>query len=135
MYITKYHINLYKKVKNTLVILITEGFSKISSIISGNIKVKIARLKEITEFNRSYQTDFEIFLKDLIQKKILPDFYSNDLSRMIGEVAKLKHLSNVVSLVCEMGRRIDDKYEFTNIDLEIESRPDCIHSYRIHVVI
>lgn len=124
-----------KTIKNTFASLTLSHFKNIKSFVFDNLASQVKHLKEITEFNQSHKKDLEKLIKETIKKKIIPDFYSIQLSKMASKISKLKHLVELVKLACDIERRKNDNIGFFNIDLSIENCEECVHKYNIHIII
>lgn len=122
-------------IKNAFASLVLSHFDSIKKFIFAGKEIQLKNLKLISEFNQSHQSHLANFLIDFIKKKIIPDFYSIELSKKINEIAHLKHLVQLVRLTCEIERRIKDNIGIFNIDLAIIKSQESIYKYNIHIII
>lgn len=123
------------KIKDTLVSLIMDHYDSIKQFISATQQIQLQNLKKITEFNQAYQKDLENLLKEIVKKNIISDFYCIELSKMINEIAHLKHLVQLVKVSCEIDRRIKDNIGIFNIDLCIIKCKESFYEYNIYIII
>lgn len=123
------------KIKDQFYSLCMSHFASIRQILNSNKEDQTSNLKTISEFNQSHKEKLGNLLTEAINKKIIPDFYSIELSRMQNEIAQLNHLVKLVRLACEMERRKNDNIGLFNIDLAIRPCKESVNDYNIHIII
>lgn len=142
-------VELARYIENICVAIIDSGkkiMTQMTSVIFGrlamikrfllcNVEKQIIHMKEIASFNQTNIGLTDNLLKNVIEKKIIPDFYSVKFNQLVHKVANLKHILELLKLACEGERRLNDHIKYFNIDIEIENCEECIHKYKIHVVI